>query len=479
MDGMSIEQGPFEPTWASLRQYRCPAWFREAKVGIWAHWGPQSVPMYGDWYARNMYLEGSDQYRYHVRKYGHPSQVGYKDIVPLWTAERFDPDALMSLYVEAGARYFVAQAAHHDNFHNWNSRFHHWNAVKVGPHKDIVGLWRDAARSRGLRFGLSEHIGATFSWFVPTKWADTTGRWAGVPYDGQDPRYDDLYLPNRSATDNKDEWYTSNPWWHQQWFAYATDLIDSYQPDLLYSDGGVPFGSIGLNAVAHLYNTSARLHGGVNEAVYNQKDANEDVFSIGILDIERGQRPDIAPAPWQTDTCVGGWFYDYKAVYKTPKQVVEMLVDIVSKNGNLLLNIPQRPDGTVDDECLYILDRMARWIKVNGEGIYATTPWTSAGEGPSRVVSGHFKEDAVDWTVEDFRFTSKDGRVYAFQMTWPDSGKTMIKSLALGSVPPVASVDLLGAEGPIAFEQTARGLAIDLPATKPCDDTQCFRIAFR
>ncbi len=192
MDDMTIEQGPFEPTWESLRQYRCPQWFREGKLGIWAHWGPQSVPMYGDWYARNMYLEGSDQYRYHVRKYGHPSHVGYKDVVPLWKAERFDPDALMSLYVDAGARYFVAQAAHHDNFHNWNSRFHDWNAVKVGPHKDIVGLWRDAARSRGLRFGLSEHIGATFSWFVPTKWSDATGRWAGIPYDGRDPRYEDL-----------------------------------------------------------------------------------------------------------------------------------------------------------------------------------------------------------------------------------------------------------------------------------------------
>jgi len=385
----------------------------------------------------------------------------------------------MSVYVEAGARYFVAQAAHHDNFHNWNSRFHDWNAVKVGPHKDIVGLWRAAARSHGLRFGLSEHIGATFSWFVPTKWSDTTGRWAGVPYDGQDPRYDDLYLPNRGAADNKDEWYTSNPWWHHQWFAYAKDLIDAYQPDLLYSDGGVPFGRIGLNAVAHLYNTSARLHGGVNEAVYTQKDVNEDVFSVGVLDIERGQRPDIASATWQTDTCVGGWFYDYRAVYKTPKQVAEMLVDIVSKNGNMLLNIPQRPDGTVDDECLYILDCMARWITVNGEGIYATIPWTSAGEGPSRVVSGHFKEDAVDWTGEDFRFTSKDGKVYAFQMMWPDSGKTVIKSLALGSVPPVASVALLGSEGAMAFDQTAGGLAIDLPATKPCDYTQCFRIAFR
>ena len=476
MDDMPIEQGPFEPTWESLRQYRCPEWFRDAKLGIWSHWGPQSVPMYGDWYAQHMYVEGSDQYRYHLRKYGHPSQFGYKDVIALWKAERFDPEALMRLYVDAGARYFVAQAAHHDNFHNWPSQHHRWNAVAIGPGKDIVGLWRDAARQHGLRFGLSEHMGASFSWSVANKGADVAGPWAGVPYDGHDPRFEDLYLPNRGAKGWQEEWYTSNSWWHERWFTYAKELVDVYQPDLLYSDGGVPFGEIGLHLIAHLYNISARLHAGHNEAVYTQKDRDPQVFAVGVLDIERSQLPEATPHVWQTDTCVGGWFYDYRATYKTPKQVAEILVDVVSKNGNLLLNIPQRPDGTIDDECRYILDRMAAWIAVNGDGIYGTRPWIHAAEGPSQVVIDRFREDPVQWTIEDFRFTTKGKTVYAFQMKWPEGGKTVIRSLALGRTERVSSVTLLGHGDPLPFEQSGRGLAIDLPEEKPCEYVQCFGI---
>ncbi len=476
---MEIEKGPFEPTWESLRTFECPDWFRDAKFGIWSHWGPQSVPMYGDWYARHMYVEGSDQYRYHIRKFGHPSQFGYKDVISLWKAERFDPEGLMDLYVQAGARYFVAQAAHHDNFHNWNSSSHPWNAVKMGPGRDIIGLWQAAARARGLPFGFSEHMGATFTWFKPNKGADKAGPYAGVPYDGNDPAYENLYLPNRNAGDlGAGEWYTRDPWWHQKWFGYVKELIDLYQPDLLYSDGGVPFGEYGLNIVAHLYNTSARRSGGRNQAVYTQKDRNVDVLSVGVFDIERSQRPDIFPYVWQTDTSVGDWFYNVRDVYKTPQQVIEMLVDIVSKNGNLLLNIPQRPDGTLDDECLYLLHRLAEWIEVNGEGIYGTRPWKVCGEGPSQVIIEGFREDAVDWTIEDFRFTTRDGRLYVFQMKWPEGGKTVIRSLSSASAPPVARVTVLGDAGPVKFEQTPRGLAIDLPMRKPVEFVQYYRIDF-
>lgn len=478
MVAMTPQPGPFAATWESLRSFDCPPWFRDAKLGIWSHWGPQAVPMYGDWYAQNMYVEGSHQYRYHLRTFGHPSEFGYKDVVKLWKAERFEPDDLMDRYVAAGARYFVAQAAHHDNFHNWRSRYHAWNAVEVGPRKDIVGLWRNAAIQRGLRFGLSEHIGASFSWSVPNKGADTTGLWAGVPYDGNDPQYEDLYLPSRGAKGWREEWYTSNPWWHEKWLSYVDDLIDQYQPDLLYSDGSVPFESVGLAGVAHLYNASAHRHGGLNEAVYTLKDNEAARKAIGVQDIERSQLPDIAPHVWQTDTCVGRWFYDLRAVYKTPKQVAEILVDVVSKNGNLLLNIPQRPDGSVDKECNFILDCMARWIAINGDGIYETRPWRVAAEGPSQVVLDHFKEDAVNWTIEDFRFTTKNDTVYAFQLKWPEGGKTVIRSLASSGVPRVAEVELLGHGGPLRFEQTGRGLAIDLPEQKPCDYTQCFRVRF-
>jgi len=220
----------------------------------------------------------------------------------------------------------------------------------------------------------------------------------------------------------------------------------------------VPFGQYGLNAIAHLYNTSAKYSGGINQAVYNQKDKNLDVLSVGVFDIERSQTSDIFPYVWQTDTSVGDWFYNVRDVYKTPKQVTEMLVDIVSKNGNLLLNIPQLPDGSLDDECLYLLKQMERWIKVNGEGIFGTRPWKVAGEGPSQVKIEGFREDAVDWTIEDFRFTAKNEVVYVFQMKWPEGGKTVIRSLASGQVAQVSAVAVLGYEGPVKFEQSPSGL---------------------
>jgi alpha-L-fucosidase len=361
----------------------------------------------------------------------------------------------------------VAQAAHHDNFHNWNSKYHRWNSVNMGPHKDILGLWQQAARKVGLPFGLSEHIGATFNWYKVTKGADRVGPFAGVPYDGKDLAYEDFYLPNHTAPNFEQEWYTSNPLWYPKWFAYVKDIIDQYQPDLLYSDGGVSFGENGLNIISHLYNTSARNHGGMNQAVYTQKDRQESVYTVGVLDIERSQLPGILPDVWQTDTSVGDWFYNIKDVYKTPHHVVDMLVDFVSKNGNLLLTIPQRPDGTLYDECTYLLQSVGAWMHINGEGIYGTRPWKVYGEDPSQVVIKHFQEDAVPWTVEDFRFTQKDGKVYAFQMKWPEGGKTVIRSLALGSVPAVRLVTVLGYEGPVTFEQTRRGLAIDLPEQKP------------
>jgi len=484
MNEYPIQPGPFEPTWESLRAFECPQWFRDAKLGIWAHWGPQCVPMYGDWYARNMYIEGSDQYLYHWRHYGHPSKVGYKDIASQWKAEAFDPDALMDLYVKAGARYFVAQAVHHDNFDNWGSKHHPWNAVQVGPKKNIVQLFQDAARKRGLRFGVTEHLGATFKWFAVNKDADKVGPYAGVPYDGNDPEYESLYLPNKGEV--KDGWYTDNPWWHQRWFNRMKDLVDQHQPDLFYSDGGVPFyrpndgvncPDAGLHLIAHLYNTSAGVHGG-NEAVYNQKDTNPEVHTVGVLDIERGMQREIAEHYWQTDTCVGGWFYNVRRQYKTPKHVLEMLINIVSKNGNLLLNFTQRPDGTLDEECLHILDCMARWTAVNGEGILQTRPWKVAGEGPLLAPeSGAFKEAEMEWTDQDYRFTAKDGVVYAFQMKWPDCGKAIVRSLSADDNPRVTNVELLGYDGKVEFEQSWAGLTVRLPEAKQWDFAHCLKVS--
>ncbi len=478
------EPGPFDPSWESLRQYQVPDWFRDAKLGIWAHWGPQCVPMFGDWYARHMYWEGHPQYLHHWRIYGHPSKHGYKDIVKLWKAERFDPDGLMDLYKAAGAKYFFAQAVHHDNFDNWNSKHNRWNSVNFGPMRDIVSMWRQAARSRGLKFGLSEHLGASFSWFVPNKGADKKGPYAGVPYDGNDPAFADLYYNNQGAAKldetnhwKVDPWYTDNPWFHEHWLNRVLDMIDQHEPDLLYSDGALPWDKVGLTAVAQLYNRSAKLHGGSNQAVYLQKDANPSVFPIGVLDIERGQKDEPVPYVWHTDTCVGGWFYDVRQVYKTPSHVIEMFVDIVAKNGCLLLNFTQKPDGTLDDENLHILKVMADWIKVTGEGIYDTRPWKVALEGPTRSVSGHFKEDQLPWTTADFRFTSKDNCVYAFQMKYPERREAFIRSLGISSGEKVADVKLLGFDGNVIYRQLEDGLLVQLPEEKVCELVPCLKVS--
>jgi alpha-L-fucosidase len=472
--------GPFEPVWESLRQYQVPDWFRDAKLGIWAHWGPQCVPMFGDWYARHMYCEGHAQYLHHWRVYGHPSKFGYKDLCKLWKAERFDPEGLMDLYQAAGAKYFVAQAVHHDNFDNWHSKHNLWNATNFGPMKDIVGLWKQAARKRRLRFGLSEHLGASFSWWVPNKGADTRGPYAGVPYDGNDPAFEDLYYANRGAAKignnfKFEPWYTDNQWFHEHWLKRVLDMIDQHEPDLLYSDGPLPWDKVGLTAVAHLYNLSAKTHGS-NEAVYNQKNADPAVFPIGVLDIERGQQDEPVPYVWQTDTCVGGWFYDVRQVYKTPSHVIEMFVDIVAKNGCLLLNFTQKPDGTLDDENIAILKTMADWIKVNGEGIYDTRPWSVAIEGPTRGVSGHFKEDQLPWTTGDFRFTSKVDCVYVFQMRYPERREAFIRNLGISSGHRVAEVSLLGFDGKVVHRQLEDGLLVQLPEKRVCELVPCIKV---
>ncbi len=475
-----MQPGPYEASFESLRQFRCPDWFRDAKFGIWSHWGAQSVPRQGDWYARNMYIPGTAAYRHHWRTYGHPSKSGYKDIVTRWKAERFDPDALADLYARAGARYLVAQAVHHDHFLNYPSAIHRWNAGAMGPGKDVVGLWHDAARARGLRFGITEHLGATYTWMARSKDADTVGPYAGVPYDGNDPEFEDLYLPGPVGRDRstgnavQEPWYASDPWWHRRWLDLATEMIDRYRPDLFYSDGPLPFGDgafePGLRAVAHLYNTSATGHDGDNQAVYNQKGRGPDLEAIGVLDVERSQEPDVRPDVWQTDTCVGHWFYDDRAEYKTPGHVIEMLIDIVAKNGNLLLNIPQLPDGTIDEECTFLLEELAGWIAVCGEGIHGTRPFRVSGEGPSQVAIDGFREDAVPWTAEDYRFTTRDRTLYAFQMRWPADGRAVITSLDPDER--VSAVRLLGG-GQLPFEQRTGHLVITLPPRPPTRYPHC------
>jgi alpha-L-fucosidase len=478
-----IAEGPFEPTWQSLQSFRCPEWFRDAKLGFWAHWGPQAVPMYGDWYARNMYIEGSDQYRFHWRTYGHPSQLGFKDICTSWKAENFDPDALMQQYRQAGARYFVALAVHHDNFDCCDSKHHSWNAVKIGPKKDIVGLWKQAAHRHGLRFGVSEHLARSYSWFNTNKLADKTGPFSGIPYDGVNSEHADFYFPPHGDITFA---YPAQPpeWWKKQWFLRIRDLLERYDPDVLYTDGAVPFGEVGRRLIAHFYNMNTRSHGEHCEAVYTLKhytgefehNHGEYVEGIGVLDVERGVVSEIHAQPWQTDTCIGGWFYDRHAAYKTTADIVHMLVDIVSKNGNLLLNIPLRPDGTIDDESRHVMQGIGGWMATNGAAVYETRPWKVFGEGPTRTMEGTFSEASQQWTAKDFRFTCKGNMVYAFQMAWPADRQAFITSMKLIDSLRVKEVSLIGYDGIVFWSQMADSLHIDLPSRSPCDNVHVFSI---
>lgn len=454
---LPIHEGPFKPSLESLKQYRYPKWFRDAKLGIWAHWGPQAVPMEGDWYARNMYIQGSAQYEHHLQTYGHPSEHGYREIINLWKAEKWDPERLMALYKEAGAKYFVSMGVHHDNFDLWNSKFHKWNAVKMGPKKDVVGTWEAAARKLGLRFGVSEHLGASFTWFQPSHGSDKTGPEAGVDYDGTDPHYDDLY--HKKAEPGDTGWYSNNPEWHAEWFQRIKDLVDNYHPDLLYTDGGIPFGEVGAAQVANLYNQQP-------DAVYTCKQTSGGRW---VQDLERGVLGGINPEPWQTDTSIGDWFYNKHWKFRGADWVIHMLVDIVSKNGNLLINVVQRPDGSLDPDAEQILADMAEWMKVNGESIYGTRPWLVFGEGPVKAQGGMFRED-FGYGAEDVRFVTKgNGTLYATFLGWPQGKNVLIRSLAAapGANGKIEDVSWLGSNEKVRWSQTAKGLRVDAPLSQP------------
>jgi len=469
---LPIAKGPFVGTRDSLTNYAYPQWFRDAKFGIWAHWGPQSVPMEGDWYARKMYQEGSPDYKDHLERWGHPSTNGWKDIVPLWKAENWDPEKLMKLYKEAGAKYFVSMGSHHDNFFLWNSKLHRWNAVQVGPHRDVVAEWQKAAKKNGMPFGVSEHLGASYNWFQDSHGADKTGPFAGVPYDGANSNNWDLY--HAPSTDKG--WYTKNPEWQQEWYNEIKELVDNYKPDLLYTDGGVPFGNeVGLSQIANLYNLSAAAHHGKTEAVYNCKETSGGRWA---QDFERGVNGGISPYPWQTDTSIGDWFYNRHWKYQPLSWTVHMLVDIVSKNGNLLLNVVLRPDGTLDPEVDTMLHQLADWTKVNGEAIYGTRPWLVYGEGEVKARGGAMREN-MTYTAKDVRFTTKGKTLYAIALGWPEDGKLAIKSLAKTSDSDqnkIKSVELLGYKGKLKFEQTADALIVHLPDAKLSDLSCSLRI---
>ncbi|HEX8920867.1 MAG TPA: alpha-L-fucosidase [Pyrinomonadaceae bacterium] len=470
-----IQMGPFVGTRESLAAYRVPEWFRDAKFGIWAHWGPQSATEYGDWYARNMYIQGEWQYEHHVKTYGHPSKFGFKDIIPTWKADKFDADYLVGLYKQAGAKYFLSMGVHHDNFDLWDSKHTRWNSVRMGPRKDIVGLFRRAAVKHGLRFGVSEHLAMSYKWFSVSKGSDRQGPLAGVPYDGADPRYADFYHDIKDVYVNL-EWNLNgtSEAFKRHWYLRIRDLVDKYEPDILYTDGEIPFGDFGLKQAANLYNLSAKRHEGRVEAVQLSKRREDCAVGTCVMDVERGVVENIWPAPWQSHTCVGNWHYLKGVAYKTPKMVIDMLVDIVSRNGNLLLNFPLPNNGMLDAEELRILSAITDWMKINGEAIYTTRPWKIYGAGPSTTPASSdakFNESKRrELMAEDVRFTRKGQTLFAFFMGWPEDGKITLAPLAIEGthkVGKISHVELLGFRGQLRWSQDEAGLKVQLPLEKP------------
>lgn len=512
-----VMKGKFKPTWQSLEDYQVPEWFHNAKFGIWAHWGPQCVEGTGDWMARSMYMEGTREYKYHVEHYGHPSEFGFKDILPLFKAEKWEPDKLVAFYKKIGARYFFALGNHHDNFDLWDSKYQPWNSVNIGPKRDILAEWAKAARKYGLPFGVSLHADHAWTWYEPSQRYDRQGKKAGIPYDGNLTKADgkgkwwegynpqDLYAQKHPLS--KGSWYDGMI--HRQWawgegaslpsskfvtnfYDRTLDVINRYNPDLLYFDVTVapfyPVSDAGLKIAAHFYNHNMATHKGKLEAVMFGKILEDYQKKALVWDVERGAPNKIVDSPWQSCSCIGGWHYNTEIYknnrYKSAADVVKLLVDIVSKNGNLLLNVPLRSDGTFDEKEEKILNEFGDWMHINSEAIYDTRPWKLFGEGPIadadiKINAQGFNENSYSTaTSKEIRFTQKNGYLYATVLSWPENGTVHIKSLAKGSQlfsAQVNKVELLG-YGSVKFTQTADDLCIYLPVGKIKSIAPVFKI---
>ncbi|MEI6493429.1 MAG: alpha-L-fucosidase [Verrucomicrobiota bacterium] len=491
--------GKFAPTWQSLSQYETPEWFRDAKFGIWAHWGPQCQPEAGDWYAREMYLDGSDKNKFHLAHYGSPADHGFKEVIRDWRAKSWDPRKLVALYKRAGAKYFFALANHHDNFDLWDSKYQPWNSVAVGPKKNLIGGWAAAAREQGLRLGLSVHASHAWLWYEASQKydgnltkADGKGKW----WNGLDPK--DLYAqghePSRDYLKSSaiiGEWDWGNgaskpdAAYCERFYNRTMDLIKKYRPDLIYFDDNAlplwPVSDAGLKLAANFYNLTAEKNG-ANQGVIFGKFLTPDQIQCMTHDFERGGSHQIETRPWQTDTCLGDWHYKREVYdkngYKSAKTVIHTLADVVSKNGNLLLNVPVRGDGTIDEKELAVVQGIGDWMQVNQEAIFATRPWKVYGEGPATSdptqKSGGFTEGkGKAFTADDARFTtSKDGKtLYAILLGWPDKPVT-ISSLGKQAgllKSPITSVSLLGDKWKAVWELKENGLVIQPPPAKQGD----------
>jgi len=521
-----IAKGPCEPSWKSLGDhFKTPAWWRKAKIGMWLHWGPQATGEDGDWYAKWMYMahnswhKDSQVYQHHLARFGHPSELGYKDMLPLWKAEKFNPEKLMALYKRAGARYVIGQGMHHDNFDLWDSKYQPWNAVKIGPHRDILGAWEKAARKEGIRFGIAFHGDYSLWWYQPAFLSDLEGPRKGVPYDGAQ-NYESknawwkkmgLDLKDLYGIDLKDdvefpagfkgdpfEFRMRDPlshgipngnlrvhpefatWFATKWTNRVIDAIDQFSPDFIYFDGGnsYPFCGHGTGrglradatprVIAHLYNTNMAKNGGTLDAMAFTK-GDEDPRAVAVnfeSNFPKGIKRD---RPWQTEVGLGEWFYCKGTFYESGMLIHQML-EAVSRDGNYAINIPLTPAGELDAGGLKTLQEMGDWMDVNSKGIHDSNAWDVWGEGSVVMAHGNLgpAQAATPYTGQDIRFTTKDGAVYAWLMAWPADGKATLHSLATPAGK-VTAVTLLGSKEKLQWQQTDGGTVVQLPAKKPCN----------
>ncbi len=470
-----IASGPFAQTWESLKGYAVPTWYEDGKFGIFIHWGLYAAPAFhNEWYPRNMYLKDSVAYKHHLQTYGPQTTFGYKDLLPLFKAEHFDPDAWATLFKQAGANYVVPVAEHHDGFAMYDCSFTRWNAVKMGPQRDVLGELAAATRHQGLTFGLSYHR-AEHWWFF------NGGK--DIPSDVQDPRYADFYGPAQIDPEN----HPPDTAFLDDWMARLCELVEQYQPQLVYFDWWIEqpaFQPYLSRFAAYYYNRAAAWNQGVviNYKQGDFKDRHSFAEGSAVYDIERGRLSEILPRFWQSDTSMlrNSWCHVASPDYKTVPELIGDLVDIVSKNGALLLNIGPRADGTIPEQDAEMLRSVGRWLAVYGEAIYASRPWKVFGEGPTQVASGSLTDaQKPDYTSQDIRFTTRGETLYATFLAWPKNGSVVITSLAeqTGLYPAsIVKVELLGANKPLSWVRDAAGLRVELPVDKPCEHAGVLKI---
>lgn len=523
---LPIASGPYEPTWNSIEANYpgTPAWLRDSKFGIWVHFGPQAAGESGDWYARKLYVEGTSAYENHLKKYGHPSEVGYKEVLRDWNPAKFSPKALVDIYKDAGARFLIIQGVHHDQFDMWDSKYQAWNSTRLGPKRDFLGEWEKASRAAGIRFGITFHHEYSWWWWQTAFQSDTQGDKAGIPYDGNltledgkgkwweglDPRY--LYGVNLREYESVAEaantlWSPPKPgifsghlefakWYAKWWALRMMDAVDKYQPDFIYTDGTdqQPFSGSGTGTgykcdamqrvIADFYNRTLADRGEVDvfSIVKFRKTTNGTVNTCET-GIPEGIKDDQA---WIAETPVCDWFYGPNFVYSSDA-VIRYLLEIVARDGSFGLSIPLRPDGSMDEACHEMLHEVGEWMRVNGDGIYGSSAWKVLGEGKDGKLNtlpggriGQWQADHVFYNT-DFRFTvGKDGTLYAWCMTVPKAGdKLTIVSLGTNKGlfdKKIRSVELMGTEQSVDWKQNADGLEIVYPDSVDLKTAVGFRI---